>query len=64
MAEDTQAQQAKQFPGPSTEISGGLENEVAGLKLLIIHTAICFCTFLVGLVSAHVHTAARISNRL
>ncbi len=27
------------------------ENEVQGVKLLLIHTAICLCTFLVGLVS-------------
>ena len=26
------------------------ENEVQGLKLILIHTAICICTFLVGLV--------------
>ena len=27
------------------------ENEVKGIKLLLIHTGICLCTFLVGLVS-------------
>ena len=27
------------------------ENEVTGVKLLIVHTGICLCTFLVGLVS-------------
>ena len=27
------------------------ENEVKGMKLLLIHTGICLCTFLVGLVS-------------
>lgn len=27
------------------------ENEVQGMKLVLIHTAICLCTFLVGLVS-------------
>jgi hypothetical protein len=26
------------------------ENEVKGLKLLVIHTGICLCTFLIGLV--------------
>lgn len=29
------------------------ENEVRGAKLLVIHLAICLCTFLVGLVSRH-----------
>ena len=28
------------------------ENEVKGIKLLLIHTGICLCTFLVGLVSS------------
>ena len=27
------------------------ENEVKGVKLLLIHTGICLCTFLIGLVS-------------
>ena len=27
------------------------ENEVKGIKLLLIHTGICLCTFLIGLVS-------------
>lgn len=27
------------------------ENEVQGIKLLLIHIAVCLCTFLVGLVS-------------
>lgn len=27
------------------------ENEVTGIKLLLIHTGICLCTFLIGLVS-------------
>lgn len=27
------------------------ENEVKGISLLLIHTGICLCTFLVGLVS-------------
>lgn len=27
------------------------ENEVTGVKLLLIHIAICLCTFLIGLVS-------------
>ena len=27
------------------------DNEVKGIKLLLIHTGICLCTFLVGLVS-------------
>ena len=29
-------------------------NEVQGLKLILIHLAICLCTFLVGLVSFHI----------
>lgn len=28
------------------------ENEITGIKLLFIHTGICLCTFLVGLVSS------------
>ena len=31
------------------------ENEVKGIKLLLIHTGICLCTFLVGLVSRRFH---------
>ena len=27
------------------------ENEITGVKLLLIHTGICLCNFLVGLVS-------------
>lgn len=27
------------------------ENEVKGIRLLLIHTGICLCTFLIGLVS-------------
>lgn len=30
------------------------ENEIQGIKLVLIHTAICLCTFLVGLVSSRV----------
>ena len=29
------------------------DNEVRGMKLIIIHLAICLCTFLVGLVSTN-----------
>ena len=28
------------------------ENEVTGIRLLLIHTGICLCTFLIGLVSS------------
>ena len=28
------------------------ENEVTGAKLLLIHTGICLCTFLIGLVGS------------
>ena len=35
----------------SPEMDIDPENEVKGIKLLLIHTGICLCTFLVGLVS-------------
>lgn len=34
------------------------ENEVRGIKLLLIHTGICLCTFLIGLVS---HSSSSLS---
>jgi len=33
------------------EYSTDPENEVTGVKLLLIHIGICLCTFLIGLVS-------------
>lgn len=35
----------------AADISIDSRNEVTGLKLLVLHTGLCFCTFLVGLVS-------------
>ena len=36
------------------------ENEVKGIKLLLIHTGICLCTFLIGLVSYHSNNKSRV----
>ena len=35
------------------------ENEVTGIKLLLIHTGICLCTFLIGLVSCSFEKLAK-----
>ena len=35
------------------------ENEVTGIKLLLIHTGICLCTFLIGLVSCSLEDLAK-----
>lgn len=37
-------------PAPQDQ-SIDLENEVTGIKLLLIHAGICMCTFIVGLVN-------------
>ena len=36
------------------------ENEVKGIKLLLIHTGICLCTFLIGLVSYNFNHSSRV----
>lgn len=49
-------------PSPSQEVANSNidddidpANEVQGVKLVVIHLAICLCTFLIGLVSAHAY---------
>ena len=47
--------------GETPEINEDIDpaNEVQGMKLVLIHLAICLCTFLVGLVSVDIERNTR-----
>ena len=55
---DSPSRQAPVQDATKSDISADIDpaNEVQGPKLVLIHFAVCLCTFLIGLVSARIYS--------